>query len=195
MDFDEVLRKRRSTRAFLDEPISEGELEAVLLAGSNAPVGSNLHGDLHLTVLTDKTVMASLCQANQRRMADKAFTEKVIGEINLADDQAPQAKPFYGAPVVIIVSHRRQDLQPGIEYANVTSLVQTMHLAATNLGLGSVYVWGILEAMRVMPELDGTAALGLPEDFEPLMGLMLGHPRRPLKDRPPTLGKIKVNRV
>ncbi|MDR2301152.1 MAG: nitroreductase family protein [Deltaproteobacteria bacterium] len=195
MDFDEVLRKRRSTRAFLDEPISDGELEAVLLAGSNAPVGSNLSRDVHLIVLTDKIVMESLSEANRRRMADGAFREKVIGDIDLADGQAPLPKPFYGAPVVIIVSHRRQDFQPGIEYANVTSVVHTMHLAATNLGLGSVYVWGILEAMRVRPELDRTAALGLPEGFEPLMGLALGRPRLPLKDRPPKVGKLTVNRV
>jgi nitroreductase len=70
-----------------------------------------------------------------------------------------------------------------------------MHLAATSLGLGSVYVGGILEALRDMPELDKTAILGLPEGFEPLMGLMLGHPKLPLKDKPLIADKLPVNYV
>ena len=195
MDFDEVLRKRRSTRTYLDEPLKAEEIDAVLLAGANAPIGSNLIRDVHLTVLTDKAVMSLLCDAADLRHSDQEYYQKVAGEIIAAGKERPHNKPFYGAPAVIIVSHRRQDLQPGIEYANVTSVVHTMHLAATSLGLGSVYVWGILEAMRLNPELDRTSALGLPPDFEPLMGLMLGRPKLPLKDRPLTPGKLPVNYV
>ena len=51
-----------------------------------------------------------------------------------------------------------------------------MHLAATALGLGSVFMWGSLEAMRVIPELDNTSILNLPEGFEPLIGLAVGYP-------------------
>jgi nitroreductase len=196
VDFDEVLRRRRSTRTFLAGPVPDPELQAVLLAGSNAPIGSNLVRDVHLTVLTDKEIMRSLCEANQERMtADKVFSERVAGEIVKAGFDPPRREPFYGAPAVIIVSHRRQDLQPGIEFANCAVVVHTMHLAATNLGLGSVYVWGILEAMRVRPELNRTALLGLPENFEPLMGLMLGRPRTPLKERDLKAGKLPVNHV
>lgn len=193
MDFDEVLRKRRSTRTYLDEPVEPADLEQVLLAGSNAPIGSNLCRDIHLTVLTDKEIMRSLCEANDKRMSDKAFMEKVAGEIAKGGKEPLHKKPFYGAPVVIIVSHRLQDLQPGIEYANATSVVHTMHLAATNLGLGSVYMWGILEAMRESPELDKTAILSAPDGFQPLMGLMLGRPKLPLKDKPLIKDKLPVN--
>ena len=195
MDFNEVLRRRRSTRVFLDEPVTRAELDEVLLAGLNAPVGSNLIGDVAVTVLTDRKVMAELCRAFDKRREDKAFMEKAAGGIVRAGSERPHRLPFYGAPVVIIVSHRVQDFQPGIEYANATSLVHTMHLAATNLGLGSVYVWGILEAMRDFPELDRTDLLNLPENFKPLMGLMLGRPKVPLKERAMRPDKLAVNHV
>jgi nitroreductase len=194
MEFEAVLRHRRSTRTFLDEPVPDDRLEAVLLAGANAPIGSNLFHDIHLTVLTDKSVMTALCEAESRRMLDKVFKRKVGGEID-PGKMPSKRKPFYGAPVVIIVSHRRQDLQPGIEFANCAVVVHTMHLAATNLGLGSVYVWGILESMREIPELDRTGLLELPENFAPLMGLMLGLPKVPLKDKAPTPDKIPINYI
>ncbi|MDR2456293.1 MAG: nitroreductase family protein [Deltaproteobacteria bacterium] len=195
MDFSEVLRRRRSTRSFLDQEITEAELSSVILAGSSAPVGSNLYRDLHLTVLRDRKIMRSLCQANERRMKDPIFFEKVAGEIVKDGKEPVQREPFYGAPVVIIVSHRKQSLQPGIEYANAASVVQTMHLAATSLGLGSVYAWGALEAMREAPELDKTALLNLPEGFEPLLGLMLGRSKTPLSEKALAPGKLPVTYI
>lgn len=51
-----------------------------------------------------------------------------------------------------------------------------MHLAATDMGLGSCYMWGALESMRMLPEYDHTDLLGLPEDYEPLMALAVGYP-------------------
>ncbi|MDR2356984.1 MAG: nitroreductase family protein, partial [Oscillospiraceae bacterium] len=158
MEFNEILKKRRSCRKFADAQITKAELDEILLAGINAPVGSNLCRDIHITVVQDRNVLEALCAASNKRLQDRATLRKLTEEIDSEKD-TPTAVPFYGAPTVVIVSHRTQDLQPGIEYANVTSVVQTMHLAATNIGLGSVYVWGILEAMRLFPELDNSALL------------------------------------
>lgn len=91
------------------------------------------------------------------------------------------------------MSHRRQDLQPGIEWANVTSVTSVMHLEATNLGLGSVFMWGALESMRLFPELDHTALLELPGGFAPLIGLAVGYPAKPLEAGKKRHGPIAVN--
>jgi nitroreductase len=68
-----------------------------------------------------------------------------------------------------------------------------MHLAATELGLGSVFMWGSLEAMREIPELDHTAVLDLPDGFEPLIGIAIGHPEQELSARDLKADKISVN--
>lgn len=102
---------------------------------------------------------------------------------------------FYNAPTVLFVSHREQDLQPGIEWANVTSIINQMHLKATDLGLGSVYMWGALESMRMIPELNNTKLLNLPDGFKPLIALALGYPIEELKERPIRHKNITINRI
>ncbi|ACL20188.1 nitroreductase [Desulfitobacterium hafniense DCB-2] len=94
---------------------------------------------------------------------------------------------------MIFVSHRKQNLQPGIEFANVTCIAYSMHLAAACLGLGSVFIWGSLEAMREIPELDNTAVLNLPDDFEPLLGIAIGHPEQKFKARDLRTDKLAIN--
>ena len=95
----------------------------------------------------------------------------------------------------IFVSHREQDLQPGIEWANVTSVINQMHLEATNLGLGSVYMWGALESMRMIPELDNTELLNLPKGFKPLIALAIGYPIDELKEHSTKHKNIAINRI
>ena len=194
MEFKQVWKRRRSTRNFQSRQIAGAELDAILLAGCSAPVGSNFYRDVHLTMVQDKETLMELSAALRRRMGDRTALEKITGEIE-GEKSAPASAPFYGAPTVIVVSHRAQDLQPGIEYANAACVAQTMHLAATDLGLGSVLAWGVFEAMRLYPQLDRSALLRLPEGFSPLLGLMVGYPVRPLEEREIKPDKLSVNYV
>ena len=51
------------------------------------------------------------------------------------------------------------------------------------MGLGSCFMWFALDSMRRIPELDFTGLLELPENYEPLLGLAVGHIDEPLKTR------------
>jgi nitroreductase len=195
MDFDEVLIRRRSNRRFKDEQIKKAELDRLLLAGCSAPVGSNLYRDLHMTVVQDKKILHALNAAFGKRLQDREAVKKITGDMPRTARDAAAILPFYGAPTVIILSHRSQELQPGIEYANTACVAMAMHLAAVNLGLGSVLAWGALEAMRIYPELDNSALLGLPEGFVPLMGLMVGYPAAPPAARDLDPEKIAVDYI
>ena len=142
--------------------------------------------------------MLKLCEAAWKRFSTKQKAEEIAGDTLDKSDNSPlDRRPnlFYGAPTVIFVSHRKQDLQPGIEWANVTSVVNQMHLAATDLGLGSVYMWGALESMRMIPELDHTELLQLPEDFEPLIALAVGYPAKELEAREMRHLPFDTNRI
>ncbi|MBR2832336.1 MAG: nitroreductase family protein [Oscillospiraceae bacterium] len=181
--FLELLAARRSCRRFTDEPLEEELLRKLLLAGNAAPVGSNRTEDICLTVVKDRSVLDGLAGAMNRRRQDREDLRRITEKIPDQNAAPGIFDPFYGAPAVIFVSHRRQTLQPGIEYANVMSVAMAMHLEATELGLGSVFMWGSLEAMRMYPEYDRTELLRLPEGFEPLLGLAVGHPAQPLPAR------------
>ncbi len=195
MDFEEVLKLRRSNRKFTDEQVEKAELDGILFAGNCAPIGSNLFRDLHLTVVQDKKTLHALNIAFAKRLQDREAVKIITGAMEKAARDASAILPFYGAPTVIIVSHRSQELQPGIEYANTACVAMTMHLAAVNLGLGSVLAWGVFEAMRIYPELDNSSMLRLPAGFVPLIGLMVGYPVRPPEERNLEPDRIAVDFV
>ena len=185
MEFETVLRNRRSVRAFQSTPLTAAQIDALLEAARLAPVGSALYRDLHITVVRDQEKLLRLCEAAWKRFSSREVVKEIAGEAD-TDLDAATNRPnlFYGAPAVFFLSHRRQTLQPGIEWANVSAVAQQMHLAATALGLGSCFMWGALESMRLFPELDHTALLELPEDFQPLLGLAVGYPADEPKARP-----------
>ncbi|MDD3881480.1 MAG: nitroreductase family protein [Eubacteriales bacterium] len=195
MDYFELLRHRKSTRRFTDEQISQDDLSRILTAANAAPVGSNQYKDIHLTVVQNRGILDKLSEAAIKRWEDRAKMKKIIGDTpNVAFSQRA-IDPFYGAPTVIFVSHRKQDLQPGIEFSNVACVTYSMHLAATELGLGSVFMWGSLEAMREIPELDNTALLNLPDNFQSLIGIAIGYPQQALSERDLATDKISVNHI
>lgn len=193
MDYFELLRHRKSTRKFTNEQISQNDLLKILTAANAAPIGSNQYKDIHLTVVQNRSVLDKLSEAAIKRWEDKAKMKEIVGDTPNVAFSEKAIDPFYGAPIVIFVSHRKQDVQPGIEFSNVACVTYSMHLAATALGLGSVFMWGSLEAMRVIPELDNTSILNLPEGFEPLIGLAVGYPASPITARDINLDKITVN--
>lgn len=178
MDFFELLNKRTSSRKFTEEPLTDEEIKTLLEAAYKAPVGSNRYGDLHISVVTDRAVLDELAEASLIRRSNTKEMAKIINNVSNAAEILEQKNsydPFYHAPAVFFVSHRKQDLEPNIEWCNVTSMVLTMHLATVEMGLGSCFMWFALDSMRRLPELDKTALLDLPEDFSPLLGLAVGH--------------------
>ncbi len=194
MDFETVLRTRQSNRKFQKEQISEENLQRILLAAMHAPVGSKMYQDLHITVVQDQSILLKLCEAAWERFSSHQKVEEIAGKVITEKNRKPRNNLFYDAPTVIFVSHRKQSLQPGIEWANVVSVVNQMHLEATNLGLGSCYMWGALESMRMLPELDHTDLLHLPDGLEPLFGLAVGYPVDRLEEKTEQ-HRINANRL
>jgi nitroreductase len=194
MDFFDLLKHRRSTRKFSGEAITQETVSRILLAANGAPVGSNLYKDIHLTVVRNREILDRLSGATTKRFENRANLEKIRGEMKSESLPPTFARdPFYGAPLVIFVSHRNQTVQPGIEFSNVACIVFSMHLAATEMGLGSVFIWGALESMREIPEMDHTGLLNLPDGFAPLLGIAIGHPEKELTPRELSPEKITVN--
>ncbi|MDR1638051.1 MAG: nitroreductase family protein, partial [Clostridiales bacterium] len=176
MDFFDLLKRRCSARSFTQEPIPQEAVSKILLAANSAPVGSSMYKDLRLTAVKDRGLLDKLSVAAIKRIEDRSRQALITREIK-PEALPPKTNrdPFYGAPLAIFVSHRKQSLQPGIEFSNVACVALSMQLAATELGLGSVFIWGVLEAMRDIPELDNTHLLNLPEGFEPLLGIAIGY--------------------
>lgn len=160
MEFSELLQQRKSVRNFQDRQISPEILEQILKAANLAPSAGNLQA-FEIFVATGSEKKAQLTQA--------ALDQEFIRE----------------APVVLVfcANSSRSEWkykQRAIDlYAvqDATIACTFAMLAATNLGLGSVWV-GAFNDDKV------SEALGNPPGLRPVAMLPLGYPARNPNPRP-----------
>ncbi len=170
----EAIAKRKSTRSYRPEQISEEQLQTILKAGFAAPVAMANYASLHITVVQNETLIARINEATADMMS------KVLGARKNTD---------FGAKTLIFVSstpvHR-----PGTEHANAGIVMENMVLAATDLGVDSVILGGASAAVAQDESL--MKALEIPKGYTPLLGVFLGYgaEETPIKEH-----TISVNRI
>jgi nitroreductase len=152
MEFFEVLKKRRSIRAFKPEVPPRQKLDAILEAVRIAPSAGNVQA-FRLKVVTEPPVRKALAKA--------AFGQDFVAQAPwvlafMTDREA--SRTAYGARGAEL--YALQDATIACEHA---------HLAAAALGLGSVWV-GAFSAAEV------AGALGLPPELLPVAMLPIGLP-------------------
>lgn len=85
----------------------------------------------------------------------------------------PDMHPLYSAPILILVSMKTQSkMMENVAYSNAAIFAHNMALETTELGLGTCYIWGVVAALATSPDI--MSELGLPEDFIPCCGIVLG---------------------
>ncbi|MDR1765390.1 MAG: nitroreductase family protein [Lachnospiraceae bacterium] len=157
METLKTIAKRHSTRAFSDKPVPKEALETILAAGSAAPVGGKDYESLHLTVITDKAAL-----------------DRIVASFQAATKL--DRNPLYGTGTFVLVSSK-EPKAPGLNYANAACVIDHMLIAAADLGVDSVYLWGVLNALNADAKL--LKALGIPEGFTPASGVALGYAAEP----------------
>lgn len=164
MEFTKVLQLRRSTRAYRPEQITEEQLSAVLAAAQSAPTGMGRFDRIRLVVVQDADIL-------------EALNADFAAAIDNKD-----AYPTYGAPTVIFVLEMADDPDMLIG-ANAACIVEHMALAATDLGLGSVYLLGICRELKNSAHT--SALLHIPSNFRLASAVAVGYPAEPLTEREP----------
>lgn len=159
MDVFEALEKRKSVRWYKDQPVEMEKLEKILAFGNKAPIA----GAIHLSVIQNKDLLQKIndTAAGVMRNSDNEFLKSRIS--------TPGYEPLYGAPVLVLVSGPKGGRG---NLANAACAVMNMIMAATGLGLGSCYVMSPIMAMKQGPF---EKEAGLPEDYEAVVGLLLGY--------------------
>ena len=194
MNFYEIVRGRRSVRAFRPEPLTRAQVEAVLEAARWAP---SPHGRQPWRFVVVETAAA------KERLAS-AMGEKWRAQLAL-DGQDPATieirfrkshERITGAPVVIVPCLYLEDLDvyPDAERqaAETTMAVQSLGCAIQNMLLAA-YSMGFDSGWMCAPlfcQAAVRAALGLDETLHPHALIPLGYaakdpvrrPRRPLED-------------
>ena len=152
----EAIARRKSTRDFdPNRAVPDDIVGTAVKAGCQAPIGANKRESLHLTVCRDRNIISEI---NRSTAAAMKMEERDF---------------FYGAPVVIFVSASQEQMAPGIEYANAACVIENMLIAATDAGLGNIYLWGGVQALSRNREL--CQKMGIPEGFRPVSAAAIGY--------------------
>ncbi len=155
METMEAIAKRKSTRDFDPEkPVSDDQVEMVLKAGCQAAIAGKPGESLHLTVCRDRGIIDEI----------NGLTEKAMGR---------KMDFSYGAPVVIFVSASPEQMFPGIETYNTACVIENMMIAATDLGLDNIYLWGAIQNLAKDKEL--CDKMGIPDGFTPISAMAMGY--------------------
>ena len=159
----ELLKTRRSVRAYKPEQIQAQELDAVLEAGTYAPTGMGRQSPI-IVAITNKEVRDRLSRINARVMDSE-------------DD------PFYGAPAVLVVLARKD---VGTHVYDGSLVMGNMLNAAHELGLGSCWIHRAKEEFEAPEGRAILEGLGIDADaYEGIGNCIVGHAAEPAPEAAP----------
>jgi nitroreductase len=166
-----AIAERRSIRQYTPEPITKGELDALLKAAVEAPSAHNSQ-PWHFSVVQSAAVLGEI-------------NEETKKTFNVPDI-------FYGAPVVIFIS-----VPTGGEFAAFVKVdagiaVQNLALAAQALGLGSVILGLPFIAFSGERADHFKKLLKFPEGNEFAIAIAVGHAAATKEAHPVDADKIDI---
>lgn len=169
MDIQNIFDCRRSIRSFTGESISEQQRKKLLHAANASPVGLGKYDSVHLTVISDKTLLAEI-EKNTVKLfkVERSF--------------------LYGAPELILVSTAAVD---NVGYSNAAIIAHDMALAAVDEGVGVCHIWGCVVALASNPDL--IQKLGIPAGFTPACAVAVGQTTETYTERNIPEDRIQVN--
>lgn len=151
-----AIAKRSSTRAYTEQKLTEEELSSLIAAGLQAPTSGN-EQEIHITVLDGSNPILAEIEEEKN---------KSMGLYN------PQNNFYCGAPTVLILSGDADfywsKVDAGIAAENIA-------IAAESMGLGSLIVGCIKDAMYGEKKTYFENALKLPKGYEYEVSIALGH--------------------
>jgi nitroreductase len=187
LEFFDLMVKRRSYHFFTDEPVPAEHLQKIVEAARLAPSAHN-YQPCEFIVVTEKDTFEKIlelgCRAARRQYGKYTVEELVEHNRKLTPDMAtPETaramiegdpkyfrKRFtYPALIIVFVDVSRP-------YPRETAFIAAsyMHLAATDLGLGSCIKTGWLASPESRDEL--AEVLGVPDGLKAVVGLAVGYP-------------------
>ena len=158
MNTMDAIKSRHSTRAFSDRQVGAEDLETILFAGGQAAVGGADFKSLKFIAVQDPEVLKAIDEASAKRR--------------------PGSHPLYGAPTLVVLAGK-ESILPNLEFTNAGCILQNVLVAATDLGIDSIYLWMPMYGINEDPEL--MKRLGFPEGFTCIGTVALGYAAKEFK--------------
>ncbi|MDD2774200.1 MAG: nitroreductase family protein [Elusimicrobiales bacterium] len=157
-----LIKTRRSIRAYSPEPVAQSDLDAILEAAVFAPSAHNGQ-PWHFTVIRNREIIDGL------NVKTKEAMSRQKDKWTSAAGKNPNFHVFYHAPVVVLVSGKKEQHSAAIDCSAAT---QNMLLAAENLGLGSCWIGLVWYFFGEKGKIRGVK---IPKGYEPLFCVTFGH--------------------
>ena len=152
----EAIAKRSSTRGYTQEALTEEQLKQIITAGLQAPTAANRQ-EVHFTIVKgDHPLLAELEEEKNRLRGG---------------GDAPH-NFYYEAPVVVMLSADRENHWGALD-AGIA--VENMSLAAQELGLGSLIIGCIYDALRGEKREYFEKGFGFPEGWQYEIAIAVGY--------------------
>lgn len=152
----QAIEKRSSTRGYTEEKLTKEELDSLILAGLQAPTAANKQ-EIHFTVVDGGSPILGELEELKNR---------------LRDIKNPPQNFYYGAPTVIFLSadesYYWSSLDAGIAVENIA-------LAAEGMGLGSLIIGCVKDALSGEKKAYFADALQFPAGYRYEIAIAVGH--------------------
>lgn len=170
----QVIRNRRSVRAFMPEQIKDEELKGIIDAGIYAPSANNQQ-PWHFTVIQNKELIERL-NNGFKELAKKSDNDyiKRVGEND-------KFHVFYNAPTVVLISGNENIMSAAVD---CSAAAENMLIAAESLEIGSCWVGFINYLLNSEMGKEYIKELGIPEGYKQLHAVALGYKKVNISNAP-----------
>ena len=172
-----AIAARYSCREYLDKPVEKDKLRAIAEAAVQSPSAMN-NQPWHIAVITDKNLIKELDEEGLKIIADR--DDKSMYEVI----KARNSSICCDAPCVIMIPIKDG---AGMDCGVVC---QSITIAATSLGLGSLICWQAGIAFSGDRGSELMQKIGFPEGYEFGMAVLVGYEATKGKPHEPDLSKI-----
>ena len=164
MDTFKTIQTRKSVRTYLPNPVSDSDINKIVAAGNMASCSAKLY----ITVITNKAVLDAINEETKKVFLNSGSSMLVQMATR------PSFHALYKAPVLIVISAVKGNtgMLAVNNIASAGCAAQNMMLAATDLNLGTCYMYGPSRAFE-NPNILKMADMD--SDTEALACVILGH--------------------
>lgn len=160
-DIMEIIKARKSIRAYQDKALPKDVVKAILEAAKHAPTARNAQ-ELEYKVITSQTLMTKLSEGIAAAVQKEGMPLK----------GPPGAKPdfFYSAPLLLIVTAPKDNYWAS---ADAGLAAQNVMLYATSIELGSCFI-GMAKLIEQDKDLRKT--LNIADNMTIVAAVICGYP-------------------
>jgi nitroreductase len=184
MDFEQLIKHRRSIRDFLDKPVPQSLILQLIQDSCRAPSAANNQPWQFIVVLDKKMIKALSDEAKKNVIAGIKRQPDSPMAAYLAQLEQASYNVFYDAPALVYIVGNSKI--PSLAF-DVSLAAAYFMFSATSRGLGTCWI-GLGREIRD-PRL--LTSIGVPDGVKIIAPLIVGYPRKiptpPLRHKPKIL--------